>query len=52
MAENCKRIPAPQSVVDEVMRLREEFYQRNPEPDVDALTDEEAEVILGEISDQ
>lgn len=52
MAENCKRIPTPQSVVDEVMRLREEFYKRNPEPDVDALTDEEAEAILGEIYDR
>lgn len=44
--------PGPKCFIDEIMALREEFYDKNPEPDVAGLSDEQADVILGELSER
>lgn len=52
MRSLCRRAPDPECIIDEVIALREEFYDKNPEPDVEGLSDEQADAILGELSDR
>ena len=47
-----RRAPGPECFTDEVFALWEEFYDKNPEPDVDGMSDEQAEEILGELRDR